>query len=187
MRMNFRHTVPLERSYWVDHPHLLAGALPSAADYHKREGKIRRLLAAGIRSVANLMEEREIGYHGKPLADYTDAMDRVAAVMDVVVNVRRFAIPDLHPTTREHMIEILDWIDGEIETGRPVYVHCRGGIGRTGMVVGSWLVRHGIVPPERTVDRIRELRAGMPPADARARSPEMPGQIALVTGWREGR
>ena len=30
----------------------------------------------------------------------------------------------------------------------PVYVHCWGGIGRTGTVVGCWLVRHGMTGDE---------------------------------------
>lgn len=185
--MTFNHDVPLERSYWVDYPYLLAGALPSAADYHDREEKIRRLVSAGIRSFSNLMEEREIGYDGMPLRGYDDALERVAAEMAVTVNFRRFAIPDVHPTTPEHMIEILDWIDGEIAEGRPVYVHCRGGKGRTGMVVGSWLVRHGVLPPEEVVVHIRGLRAGMPPKDSRSPSPETPEQTALILNWKEGR
>ena len=39
---------------------------------------------------------------------------------------------------------ILDEIDGAILNGKTVYVHCLGGIGRTGTVVGCYLVRHGI-------------------------------------------
>lgn len=120
-------------------------------------------------------------------SDYSVPLERVAAEMDVTVRFRRFAIPDVSTTTPEHIFEILHWIDGEIAAGRPVYVHCRGGRGRTGMVVGAWLVRHGIAMPEEVIDRIRTLRAGLPSEDAGAASPETPGQIALVTGWREGR
>lgn len=31
-----------------------------------------------------------------------------------------------------------------LAAGQTVYVHCYGGIGRTGTVVGCWLVRHGL-------------------------------------------
>jgi hypothetical protein len=39
--------------------------------------------------------------------------------------------------------EILDTIDSGLRDGRNVYVHCWGGVGRTGMAVGCWLKRHG--------------------------------------------
>ena len=35
-------------------------------------------------------------------------------------------------------------VDDALGEGRTVYVHCWGGIGRTGTVVGCWLVRHGL-------------------------------------------
>ena len=41
------------------------------------------------------------------------------------------------------MASILDAIDAALDGGKTVYVHCWGGVGRTGTVVGCWLVRHG--------------------------------------------
>ncbi|HVT38678.1 MAG TPA: ADP-ribosylglycohydrolase family protein [Gemmatimonadaceae bacterium] len=41
------------------------------------------------------------------------------------------------------MHTILDTVDHAAARGRTVYVHCVGGIGRTGTVAGCWLVRHG--------------------------------------------
>ena len=42
------------------------------------------------------------------------------------------------------MKRILDDVDEAIAGGGLTYVHCWGGIGRTGTVVGCWLVRHGL-------------------------------------------
>ncbi|NJN80266.1 MAG: hypothetical protein HC797_07245 [Anaerolineales bacterium] len=42
------------------------------------------------------------------------------------------------------MKNILDTIDNEIENGNPVYVHCWGGVGRTGITAACYLIRHGL-------------------------------------------
>src|SRR5260370_41266282 len=54
---------------------------------------------------------------------------------------------------------ILDTIDGEIARGKAVYVHCWGGHGRTGVVVGCWLQRHALGGKAGPIARIKELRA----------------------------
>ena len=59
--------------------------------------------------------------------------------------------------TPEALESALDEIDGELAAGGVVYVHCWAGCGRTGVVVGSWLVRHG-VPPKDALERIAEAR-----------------------------
>ncbi|MFZ5949388.1 MAG: fused DSP-PTPase phosphatase/NAD kinase-like protein [Candidatus Rifleibacteriota bacterium] len=37
--------------------------------------------------------------------------------------------------------------------GKPVYVHCWGGLGRTGVVVGCWSRRHGEAEPLAKLDQ----------------------------------
>ena len=78
------------------------------------------------------------------------------------------------------MTRILDLIDELLEAGERVYVHCLAGIGRTGTVVGCYLVRHGI-PAADAVAHLAELRAAR---GRRDRSPEMPAQRAFVERWR---
>ena len=84
-----------------------------------------------------------------------------------------FAIPDRTCPSRETMTRILDRIDELLAAGEVVYVHCLAGIGRTGTVVGCYLVRHGTdgVTALATVERLR----GAPP--------ETPEQRRLVLGW----
>ncbi len=57
--------------------------------------------------------------------------------------VRDFAVPEPSTLTR-----VLDTIDDEIAAGGVPYVHCWAGCGRTGVVVGCWLVRHGAEPKD---------------------------------------
>lgn len=85
-----------------------------------------------------------------------------------------FAIPDLSCPSPETMTRILDRIDVLLAAGEVVYVHCYAGIGRTGTVVGCWLVRRGMSGPDAlaTVERLR----GAPP--------ETREQRRLVSDWR---
>ena len=54
-----------------------------------------------------------------------------------------FPIPDISiPADPNQMIAILDAIDAALFEGHGVYIHCWGGVGRTGTVVVCWLKRH---------------------------------------------
>src|SRR4029077_15504670 len=55
---------------------------------------------------------------------------------------RRTALPthDFEPPSHAVIGEALRLIDAEQAAGGTTYVHCWGGIGRTGTVIGCWLV-----------------------------------------------
>lgn len=89
----------------------------------------------------------------------------------------RFPIPDYSTPTRSHMTAILDALDAALTAGHTIYLHCHGGRGRTGTVVGCWLVRHGMTG-EQALVRIAELRGDH-------ESPETDEQRAFVLYWDE--
>lgn len=117
--------------------------------------------------------------------DLTHPSDPVDAYEPFLVAARRVAdpIPDMGTPTDGQVIRILDAVDEARTDGGAVYVHCWGGVGRTGTVVGCWLVRHGLDRGD-PVATIAALRAGVPGARP---SPETSAQVALVRGWRYGR
>jgi len=82
---------------------------------------------------------------------------------------RRLPIRDFGVPTEDEMSRILETIDDALADGWTVFVHCRGGIGRTGTVLGCWLRRHGV--PEEDVFAKLEGR------------PETDEQRALIRGW----
>ena len=88
------------------------------------------------------------------------------------------------PRSPEEMTAILDAIDVALDDGKTVYVHCYGGIGRTGTAVGCWLVRHGSSGNE-ALYRVGELFEGMAKAPYRSGSPETCEQEAYVRNWTE--
>jgi len=92
---------------------------------------------------------------------------------------RRVAIPvaDFSVPPEDAIVRALDAVDDAVAQERSVYVHCWGGRGRTGTVVGCWLVRHGATG-EDALRRVAELRGA---------GPETEGQRQAVLGWQRGR
>ena len=47
-----------------------------------------------------------------------------------------------------------------IEKGEVLAVHCKAGLGRTGVVLAAWLIREGGLSAEAAIDRIRRVQPG---------------------------
>src|SRR6185436_11756643 len=87
--------------------------------------------------------------------------------------------------TEGQLIRILDVVDGARAGGGTVYVHCWGGVGRTGTVIGCWLVRHGRTGDEALAELAR-LFATMSESKRRRHpkgSPETSAQREMVRNW----
>src|SRR5579862_667242 len=122
--------LPLQNSYWVVPGSLLAGEHPYDIDDHATAARLQRLLDAGIDSFLDLTQAGE-----RP--DY----DRL---LPSDVQILRCAIRDTSvPADIAEMRAIQAHLDAALAQGRRVYVHCRAGIGRTGMVIGCYLAEQG--------------------------------------------
>lgn len=82
------------------------------------------------------------------------------------------------------MVGILDAIDAALGEAKTVYVHCWGGVGRTGTVVGCWLVRRGRTG-EEALTQVAEWWRSVDKAYRRPESPETPEQCKYVRNWTE--
>lgn len=87
------------------------------------------------------------------------------------------------PKNPDHLADILDTIDAALAEGHRVYVHCWGGVGRTGTVIGAWLVRHGL-DGDAALKEVQRLYDGSPKAKVKpVRSPETNEQRDYVRAW----
>ena len=173
-----------QRYYWVIENRLLAGCYPGALDSELAEKQLSGLLNAGIRHVINLMEPHEKTWYGRALIPYRDQLRLLSKQVECTVSFERQPIRDLSVPTPGQMRVILDHIDDSLSLERPVYVHCLGGIGRTGTVVGCYLIRHGLATGENVLERLKQLRSNY--ADRHRRSPETDEQLGFVKTWEPG-
>ena len=175
---------PIPNSYWVVRDRLAAGEYPGHWQPDKAAAKVGTLLDAGIDHFVDLTEEGECTSFGL-LLPYSDDADAEARRRGLTACWERHPICDENvPCSPEEMTAILDAIDTALDDGKTVYVHCYGGIGRTGTVVGCWLVRHGSSGDE-ALDRVGELFERMEKAPYRSGSPETSEQEAYVRNWTE--
>ena len=167
---------PIPDSYWVVDGLLLAGEYAGAASAPRARRKLEALLDAGIRSFFDLTEQGE-------LLPYDDMLRELASDRRIAVAYDRVPIPDMGVPRPADLQALLSQLEVNVSAGTPSYVHCWGGIGRTGTVIGCWLVEHDAIDGNEALTRIADLRRGTP--DGRRRSPETDDQCALVLGWKE--
>ncbi|MGF1468316.1 MAG: dual specificity protein phosphatase family protein [Sandaracinaceae bacterium] len=167
---------PVPGSYWAEPALVLAGPWPGAGERGEQRDRVRALLDAGIRAVLDLRTPAE----PPPVRQL---LERLAGAEDVTwmgIPIANGAAP-----SDGTMSTILDVIDAHLARERPLYVHCQGGLGRTGTVVACWWIRHGRYDAEGAVAELRRRRREV--AGGTARAPETDAQLARVRGWRPGR
>jgi hypothetical protein len=163
---------PFPEAYWVEPGSLLAGPYPAPRRAHLTNDKaaadcyLQRLLQAGIQLFVDLTEKDEVPPYAHKLGGKA--------------RHQRFPISDFDTPSPQEMMTILNALDYALLRPQRVYVHCLGGLGRTGTVIGCYLVRHGMSGAE-ALKAIRKLRAGTP--FAHSPSPETEAQQRMVLRW----
>lgn len=168
-------TGPIDRSYWVVVGRLVGGAYPFSHEPVEGMEVLSRLAFTGIDTFVDLTSPGSTDGH---LTRYEGHLGEGREWI-------HRPIDDLGTPTAEHMHTTLDLIDQRLDSGRTVYVHCWGGVGRTGTVIGCWLIRHGVAPEDAIVV-LRRLRLQDQVASDRL-SPETRDQVWFVETWRPGR
>jgi hypothetical protein len=177
--------VPFPRSYWVIKDRLLAGCYPGGKTASEQESKLESLFRCGIRHVINLMEPHEVDHDGNPFTSYVKDLEVIARQHGTAITYTRTGIKDVTAPTHGVMRNILAEIDEAIARDRPVFIHCWGGRGRTGTVVGCYLMAHGLATSEKVLQMIAELRKNDP--NSHLPSPETNEQRAMVLAWNNRR
>ncbi|TVQ28467.1 MAG: hypothetical protein EA383_00470 [Spirochaetaceae bacterium] len=169
-------SVPFGNAYTVLPGKLVAGQYPRNVDDVSSRAKIAGLFDAGVTRCIDLTEENE---HG--LKPYAAMLEETARTRGAQCGHTRFAIPDMGVCSEDRLRDIHAAIDSALQAGETVYVHCWGGHGRTGLVIGTWLVSHGLADPTAAVETLRTLRKRMPKGGHD--SPETRDQIGMLTKW----
>jgi len=178
-RASFTSPTLVGDAYWVDEGRLLAGPYPGAPTAPEARRKLEGFLDLGITCFVDLTEEEE-GPGPTGLHPYSKLLRKVAQKRGIRVTHLRLPIPDVDIPTHWQMRATLGIINTALQAGENVFVHCWGGVGRTGTVIGCLLVELD-VPHEMVPTAL----AGMRKHTARAHrvSPETKAQRDFIAGW----
>ena len=157
-------TRPLYQSYYLGTSNIFAGEYPGDKYGEKAQIKIDRMLHFGVRHFIDLTEEGELRPYSHLLpknCTYTRFPIRDVDVPDSIESVARLI---------GHIQELSKRDDGY------VYIHCWGGVGRTGTIVGCYLAGDSY---EATMGRLRSCFSQMPKSSHRV-TPETKEQEAFI-------
>lgn len=166
---------PIPESYWIEPGRLLAGEYPGHFDSETARKRIDALLEARFDTFIDLTRPNETVSYIRTLFDEAKAYE-------IEVQHYNFPIGDFGLPTPERMKKILDTLDEALNSGRKVYLHCQGGIGRTGTTVGCYLVRHGMSGQE-ALDQLAAWWRTVPKSQIHQRSPETREQVDFILNW----
>jgi protein-tyrosine phosphatase len=148
----------------------MAGEYPRTFDMEASREKLSRILDCGVTSFLDLTSPHDglEAYHG--------------ILPDRKFRHRQLTIRDMDVPTVEQMKDILAYLEAELEEGQCVYVHCWGGIGRTGTVMGCYWVESGLTG-EQALAKIAEHWQVMAKRRRFPHSPQTEAQLDFVRSW----
>jgi hypothetical protein len=169
---------PIPESYWVVPECFLAGGYPiSSTEETVARQCLAGFLEAGFNTFFDLTRPGE-------LPAYLPILEEEAVRFGIPIEYRRFNIQDKGLPSRNQMAVLLDALDAALAAGRKVYLHCWGGIGRTGTTVGCWLVRHGL-SGRQAFSRLNELYQTAEQSRSFPQSPETNAQVNFILDWMQ--
>jgi protein-tyrosine phosphatase len=126
--------------YWLDESwpgKVAVGPRPRGGEWLKDDvSSWRREQIDGVLSLLTPDEERDM-----------DLRDEAGTVRAQGMSFTSFPIPDLQvPKSESKLAEVLESVTRDLFAGKNILIHCRQGIGRSGLVAACLLVKKGMSP-----------------------------------------
>jgi protein-tyrosine phosphatase len=154
----YKNRRPL-RIDWIDKQYIKKGQmgitiLPGRKDWKRSiETDIISMKKQGISHVLTLITFNE--FHRYGVGNLLTEFDKAG------FKVKHIPILDQSVTSHSDMCDIVRWMDGVLNDGGNIMIHCVGGLGRSGVVAASYLVSIGMKPIDaiKTIRKARSERA----------------------------
>ena len=170
-RINNRR--PIENSYEVT-KNIYAGEYPRNKDDDSSYAKMKQFESFGITHFVDLTEEGE-------LQPYESLLYKGAKYLRFPI--RDVCVPQSIESVRGLIAKITKAIKGNSKA--KVYIHCWGGVGRTGLIVGCLLGELYRQDYDETLKRLEQLFA-VCPKSAKRHTPETAEQHKFIASYIQG-
>lgn len=152
-------------NYYKVEDSIYAGEYPFAINQKFGIKKLDVLKSIGVTTIIDLTESGE-------LFDYSNI------VCDI--NHYKFPIKDRNiPDSFENVYNLMSYIENAKSGNGTIYIHCWGGVGRTGTIVACWLVYNGMSANE-ALAHLNELWKSCPKSKRRPYCPDHGCQIDFI-------
>lgn len=169
------------RAYTIIPGALYAGEIPSSINDDELERKIQTLYELGVTHIVNLTEVNETNFKAIPLRQYAQYAEAYYEQKGCEITCLRYPIRDLDIPTITQMRTTIEALNSILKEGGCAYLHCWGGIGRTGTVLGCFLLQNEILDHTTAISYISFLKRN---TNIRNRmSPETIEQCDFVRYW----
>ena len=121
---------------WLIKNKLAGSAIPTSIK------EIDWVIEQGVKSIVTIREE--------PLDD-----DWIKNVNYLHVMSNDMGVPEFDDLTNA-----VDFIHKRLNDKEPVMVHCLAGLGRTGTILASYLVKYENMSADKAIEKVREIRPG---------------------------
>lgn len=162
---------PHGNTYWLWAGHVLAGEHPAKEGEVQLSEKLQLFALAGITHFIDLTSP----------ADPVKTYQPLGGAVRINHPITDFGVP-----SPLQMQGILQSIQSALSQGGKVYVHCKGGIGRTGTVAATWLTEQGLDDKQALALLLQKWQA-MDKRFEEPHTPETQAQRAFVRTWHKAK
>jgi len=126
---------------WIEPAILAAGSVPV------EEKDIKSLHKENIRAILTLTE--------RPITRFREITSSLLETLDITY--LHIPIPDQFPPTMEQAQQVLNFLNQTKTQGRPTFIHCQAGVGRTGTILHLYYIAEGMTF-EEAASKVRSRR-----------------------------